>query len=121
MTETFSNGAPADVVAITQFFPQAHTIGFAWAIAFDLVDGCGSCRDDTRAHAQTWFIPPTLHDEITISGGVTIDNGSITTTLPATDPIALPTPGTLITASVEVEPWRFGVFYRKMTEIYVPG
>lgn len=121
VTEEFTNGPPADVVSITQFFPQAYLIGYAWAIAYDITTECGSCRDDTGAQARTWPIPSTLHDEITIGGAVTIDNGSITGTLPATDPISLPTPGTLITKSVEVEPWRFGVFYRKTTEIYVPG
>lgn len=114
ITESFTNGPPPDTVAITQFFPKAHEVGFVWGFGSS---DCGSCR----ASARTWGIPPTLHDAITIGGGVTLSHGSFTSTLPATTPIGLPSPGTLITKAVDVERWRFGVFFRRMTEIYVPG
>ncbi len=116
VTESFTDGPPGDVVTITQFFPQGYTLGYAWAIA-EGGDGCRLCQ----AQARTFGIPSTLHDEITIAGGVILVNGTFTSTIPATDPIGLPAPGTLITKSVDVERWRFGIFYRRITEIYVPG
>jgi hypothetical protein len=114
VTESFTNGPPGDAVSITQFFPKAHEIGYTWGF---FNTGCGTCR----AQAKTWSISPTLHDAITIGGGVTLSHGEFTSTLPATDPIGLPAPGTLITKSVNVERWRFGVFFRRLTQIYVPG
>jgi hypothetical protein len=117
ITESYTNGPPADVVGITQFFPKGFTIGYAWAVGSSNPDTCNLCSADAR----TWPVPPTLHPEITISGGVILSNGSFTSTLPATDPTGLPAPGTLITKEVEVDQWRFGVFYRRQTEIYVPG
>ena len=120
VTESFTNGPPATAVAITQFFPQGHMVGYSWAFAASTSTECDSCTDQVRAQAKTWTIPPALHDAIVIGGGVTISGGGITGTLPATDPIALPASGTLITKAVEVEPWRFNIFYRKMVQIYVP-
>ncbi len=114
VTESFTVGPPVDVVSITQFFPKANTIGYAWGY---FNSECGTCG----ASARTWPLPPTLHDEITIAGSVILTNGTFTSTIPATDPIALPAPGTLITKSVDVERWRFGVFFRRVTQIYVPG
>lgn len=120
VTESFNVGAPADVVSPTIFCPKGHTVGFSWGYAADPSEDCGTCIGIARAHAQTWSIPPTLHDAITIGGAVTLDNGSFTSTLPATVPIGLPTPGTLITKACDVEVWRFNVFYRRLVEIYVP-
>ncbi len=120
VTESFSQGPPGDTVTITQFSPQAHQVGYSWAFAASLTEECDACQDFTRAQARREIIPPSLHDTIDLSGGVTLDHGTFTDTLPATTPIALPTPGTLITKAVEVEPWRFNIFYRKLIEIYVP-
>lgn len=120
ITESFSVGAPTDVVTPTIFSPQGHMLGYTWGFAADPSEDCGTCIGIARANAKTWTIPPSLHDEIDLTGSVTLDEGSFTNTLPATCPIGLPTAGTLITKACEVERWRFGVFYRKLTEIYVP-
>jgi len=101
---------------LTQFFPKAHMVGYAWW-AVGTSEDCNLCQ----ASARTWSIPASIHDEINIGGGVILDNGSFTNVLPATTPTALPAPGTLITKSVDVERWRFGVFFKRVTEIYVPG
>jgi hypothetical protein len=115
ITESFTNGPPLDTPVLTQFFPQGYSLGYAWAVTSPDED-CRLCQ----AVAQTIAIPSTIHAEITIAGGVILDNGTFTSTLPATTPTALPAPGTLITKSVDVERWRFGVFFRRVTEIYVP-
>lgn len=114
VTESFTDGPPLDVVTITQFFPQGYMVGFAWAFAAG--GDCTTCR----ASARTWGIPPTIHDEITIGGAVILVGGTFTNTLPATVPTAIPPSGTLITRNVDVERWRFGIFYRRITQIYVP-
>lgn len=120
ITESFSDGPPGAVISPTLFFPQGHMVGFAWGFAADPSSECGTCIGITKAQARTWQIPPSLHDEINIAGGVTLVNGSFTDTLAATTPISLPAPGELITKDVQVEVWRFNVFYRKLIEIYVP-
>jgi hypothetical protein len=120
VTESFSDGPPVDVVAITQFFPQAHTIGYSWWVGIDLSGECDACQDFVRATARTFPVPAALHDNLTIGGGVVLSGGGITGSLPATVPIALPASGTLITKAVDVEPWRFNIFYRRMVQIYVP-
>jgi hypothetical protein len=111
VTESFSNGPPGTVLTPTIFRPQGHLIGFSWAFA---------SPDEIRAKAQTWSLPPTLHAAIAIGGGMTITGGSWSTTLPATDPTALPPSGSLILKSHDVERWRFGIFFSRKTEIYVP-
>ena len=120
VSEQFFNGPPPTVVATTNFFPQGHMVGFAWAYAADPSDECGTCIGIARATARTWSIPPALHGVISIGGGVVLTGGSITSVLPATTPAALPASGTLITKSVDVEPWRFNIFYRRMVQLYVP-
>jgi hypothetical protein len=120
VTESFSEGAPATTVTPTIFCPQGHLVGFAWAFAADPSGDCGTCIGIARANARTWAIPPTLHDEIEIGGAVILNNGTFTSILPATIPTALPAPGTLITKEVDVDPWRFNIFYRRLVEIYVP-
>jgi len=116
VTESFSNGPPATTISVTTFFPQSHMIGYAWAFACDPGGDVGIAR----AAARTFNIPPSLHAAITIAGSVTLVNGVFTDTLPATTPTALPASGSLITKSCEVERWRFGVFYRRLVELYVP-
>jgi hypothetical protein len=121
VTESYSNGPPGAVITPTIFCPKGHTVGFSWAFAADPSGDCGSCVGITRARARTWSIPPSLHDAITISGGVTLVGGTFTNTLPATSPPGLPAAGTLIVKACEVERWRFGIFLRRLTEIYVPA
>src|ERR1043166_1684077 len=60
ITESFSVGAPSDTVTITEFFPQAHMVGFTWWFASDAV---------ARASARTFGIPPSLHDAIDLNLG----------------------------------------------------
>lgn len=121
VTESYSNGPPGAIITPTIFCPKGHTVGFAWAYAADPSSECGSCVGITKARARTWSIPPSLHDAITIAGGVTLIGGTFTDTLPATSPTGLPAAGTLIVKACEVERWRFGIFLRRLTEIYVPA
>lgn len=60
-----------------------------------------------------------------ISGTVSMDirtgqTVQSTQILPATDPAGLPPSGGLITIEAAVERWRFGIFYRKLVQLYVP-
>lgn len=121
VTESFSDGPPTDTITPTVFCPQGHMVGFSWAMAADpSVDDCG-CVGITKAQARTFSIPPSLHAAISIAGGVTLIGGGFTSSLPATTPTGLPAPGTLIVKACDVERWRFGIFYRRLTEIYVPS
>lgn len=189
ITESFSDGPPIDTVAITEFFPEGHMVGFAWFYA-------NSDSGIARANARTFSISPSLHGDLdlglsiliagtgaarTVTDGVlsfgtnivqsataafttadvgasiegtgiptlavilsidsptqarmsqnayltggsislTITQGTFhgTETLSATNPSGLPASGTLITKDVNVERWRFGIFFRRITEIYVP-
>lgn len=109
ITEQFYNGAPPDDVTITQFFPQAHNFGFAWASACGDTDG--NCR--TKSGAPLFHIPLCLHDDLALSVGAN------TWTFAATSPAALPH-GDYIMLPPHVERWRFGVFRRLLIEVLVP-
>lgn len=108
-TEQFYNGAPPDDVTITQFFPQAHNFGFAWASACG--DSDGNCR--TKSGAPLFHIPLCLHDDLSLS------IGALVWTFDATSPATLPHE-TYIMLPPHVERWRFGVFRRVLTEVFVP-
>ncbi len=109
ITEQFYSGSPPDDVTITQFFPQAHHFGFAWAST------CGSTDADchTKSGAPEFHIPLCLHDDLSLSVGVNVWNFA------ATSPAILPH-GDYIMLAPHVERWRFGVFKRILTEILVP-
>jgi len=109
--EQFYNGPPPDDIDITQFFPQSHVFGFAFAS----VCGCGS--DNTSrvtAIAPQYRIPLCLHDDLSLNVGV-----SFTWNFSATSPAALPH-GSYITLQPHIERWRFGIFRRVITQILVP-
>jgi hypothetical protein len=110
ITEQFYNGPPPDDVTITQFFPQAHSFGFAWASFCGTTDG--NCR--TKSGAPKFYIPLCLHDDIAFSVGV-----AFTWSFPATTPAALPH-GSYIMLPPHVEERRFGLFRRILTEVLVP-
>lgn len=109
ITEQFYAGPPPDDVTITQFFPQAHSFGYAWSSACGDTDG--SCR--TKSGAPKFYIPLCLHDALDL----TIN--SIHFTFPATTPSVLPH-GSYIMLPPQVERWRFGAFRRVLTEVLVP-
>lgn len=109
ITEQFYNGAPPDDVTITQFFPQAHNFGFAWASACGDTDG--NCR--TKSGAPLFHVPLCLHDDLSLSVGANV------WTFAATTPAALPH-GDYIMLPPHVERWRFGVFRRLLIEVLVP-
>jgi hypothetical protein len=110
ITEQFYNGPPPDDVTITQFFPQSHSFGFAWASFCG--DSDGNCR--TKSGAPKFYIPLCLHDDISFSVGI-----SFTWSFPATSPAALPH-GTYIMLPPHIEERRFGLFRRVLTEVLVP-
>src|SRR2546430_13442370 len=97
VTEQFYNGPPPDDQTITQFFPQSHMFGFAWASACG--DTNGNCR--TKSGAPRFEISLCLHDDFTLSIGAN------TWSFPATVPAALPH-GSYIMLAPHVERWRFG-------------
>lgn len=70
LTESFTLGPPTDQVAVTQFFPQRHTVGYAWAYWN---------KSTVKAHSQTWVIPPTLHDTIVMNQGIAVAQNIIRT------------------------------------------
>lgn len=109
ITEQFYNGVPPDDVTITQFFPEAHDFGFAWSSA------CGSTDGDchTKSGAPHFHIPLCLHDDLTLT------LFSATFNFAATNPAALPH-GSYIMLTPHIERWRFGVYRRVLTEVYVP-
>ena len=109
MTEQFYNGVPPDDVTITQFFPQAHKFGFAWASTCG--DSDGNCR--TKSGAPEFYVPLCLHDDLSLSVGANV------WTFPATNPAVLPH-GDYIMLTPHVERWRFGVFRRVLTEVLIP-
>jgi hypothetical protein len=110
ITEQFYNGVPPDDVAMTQFFAQSHSFGFAWASFCGSTDG--DCR--TKSGQVKFNIPLCLHDDLTLSvGAFHVWN------FPATDPPALPH-GTYVMLRPVVERWRFGIFRRVLTEALVP-
>lgn len=109
ITEQFYDGTPPDDVTITQFFPQAHNFGFAWASACGTTDG--NCR--TKSGAPKFTIPLCLHDDLTLT------IGAITFTFAATSPASLPH-GSYIMLPPRVERRGFGVFRRILTEVLVP-
>jgi hypothetical protein len=107
VTEQFFNGVPPDNVPITQFCPQSHHFGFAWASACT-----DPCR--TKSGAPEFHLPLSLHGDLTLSvGALHVWN------FPATFPDSLPH-GSYITLTPHVERWRFGVFRRVVTEVLVP-
>lgn len=117
-TEQFYFGVPPDDVTITQFFPESHTFGFAFAS----VCGCGS--DNTArvtAIAPQFQIPLCIHDDFKLCVGATAAcvGAPFSWTFAATNPAALPH-GTYIMLPPHVERWRFGVFRRVLTEVLVP-
>lgn len=109
VTEQFYDGPPPDDVTITQFFPQAHNFGFAWASACG--DADGNCR--TKSGALKFFVPLCLHDDLSLSIGANI------WTFAATSPAVLPH-GNYIMLAPHVERWRFGAYRRVLTEVLVP-
>src|SRR6266478_3608379 len=109
ITEQFYNDVPPDDVTITQFCPQTHHFGFAWASACG--DADGNCR--TKSGAPEFHIPLCLHGDLSLSIGTNV------WTFPATSPPVLPH-GEYIMLAPHVERWRFGVFRRTLTEVFVP-
>lgn len=109
ITEQFYNGVPPDDVTITQFFPEAHNFGYAWWSACG--DSDGNCV--TKTGAPHFHIPLCLHDDLILS------IGAVFFTFAATSPAALPH-GNYIMLPPHVERWRFGVFRRVLTEVFVP-
>jgi hypothetical protein len=112
ITEQFlynSGDPPPDDQTVVQFFPQAHSFGFAWASTCGDTDG--NCR--TKSGAPKFEIDLCLHDDLTLSVGVH------TWTFAATDPAVLPH-GTYILRDVHIERWRFGVYRRLLVEDFVP-
>jgi hypothetical protein len=110
MTEQFYNGVPPDDVTITQFFPETHNFGFAWASACG--DADGNCR--TKSGAPNFHIPLCLHGALSLTIGA-----FIVFNFAATTPAVLPH-GNYIMLPPHVERWRFGVFRRVLTEVLVP-
>ena len=110
ITEQFYNGAPPDDVVITQFCPQSHNFGFAWASA------CGSSSSDcrTKSGVELFRIPLCLHNAFSVSIGGIVWN------FPATSPAVLPH-GQYVMLAPHVERWRFGIFRRLLVEALVPA
>lgn len=111
VTEQFYDGPPPDDVTITQFFPQSHNFGFAWAYY------CGCTEDGpqtTRSAAPKFYIPLCLHDDLSLNVG-----SLHVWTFPATNPAVLPH-GDYIMLAPHIERWRFGVFRRVLIEVLVP-
>lgn len=119
-TEQFYNGVPPDDVTVYQFFPQQHTFGFAFAS----VCGCGSdSTSRVTAIAPQFHIPLCLHDDITlcVGGGLGCVGAPFAWTFAATTPSLSTYPAsTYIMLQPHVERWRFGVYRRVLTEIFVP-
>ncbi len=116
VTEQFYDGPPPDDVSITQFFPESHNFGFAFAS----VCGCGEGAV-VRALAPEFHIPLCLHDDITlcVGGGALCAGAPYSWPFAATSPAVLPH-GDYIMLAPHVERWRFGVFRRVLTEVLVP-
>jgi hypothetical protein len=110
ITERFYNGVPPDDITLTQFFPQSHNFGYAWASFCG--DSDGNCV--TKSGAPHFHIPLCLHGALSLSIGL-----FTTWSFAATTPAALPH-GSYIMYDINVERWRFGVFRRTLVEILVP-
>ncbi len=118
ITEDFVTdpNATFPVAGVTQFFPEAHVFGFAFAS----VCGCGEGAV-VRAISPEFHIPLCLHDVMTlcVGGGAACAGAPYSWTFAATSPAVLPH-GSYITLGSRIERWRFGVFHRVFTEVLVP-
>jgi hypothetical protein len=103
--EIYTNGPPSSLPTVTKFFPQEHR---RTVEAFS--------ASDNHLFARVWefVFPNSLHDTITVSN----TGGSMT--IPATDPIALPTSGTEIVVDIQTERWKYGIYVSKIIKVLVP-
>lgn len=106
ITDTYTNGPPSSIPAITKFFPRGQQIGFEYYFASSRM---------VRAVVRIFQIPVSLHPTIALAPSFFTSD-----TITATSPTALPAAGTYIVIDVQPEPWRFGIWRTRTIEVKVP-
>lgn len=139
IVESFHTSIPSRAPGenITRFWPLEHRVGLEWGKG-QTVTIDGTTTSSTSAFEESTginavltqvYIPRCLHDAITIDFPVRsfdansgwVDHGTIRLLhLNATTPATLPYDGEIV-AGYDIEPYRFGIFIKRVTYLKVPA
>jgi hypothetical protein len=113
--ETYTTAPDATSYPVTKFFPEEFlaTSTFWYYFASD-------SAVHTQARVFQFKLPSSLHAEFDLTPLTPPSGEADSLFIPATDPVALPATGTLITVDRDSERWRFGIWRNRVTQIYVP-
>lgn len=109
-------GLSSDKKTITKFFPTAFTTNSAYVIE----------GPQSKAIIQTFAIPETLHDTITLtaSGNTALtisDFPGLATTIPATTPTATAFDAlTTIVKDIQVSVYKIGIYFLRVVVVDIP-